>query len=594
MKLSLLIRLKKRVNKLYMNSLNLDIESYSRSDLISLFSLKPKFECAHVYTGKEKLTKQLLKAKDISNHQKLNIQMFIDTASTILIDFADKNKSDEQGGTWAQKKNNMLTSADGHYVIANSNTEAGKSASITGGRLTGSGTDAVPPGWLNPINIRTITTCMNIDTSFRNLYQTTTSSDFQFDLPDVQKKVTQMKITNLDIPMSFYGVMRSRGDSTLVITEAGKRNSMNMRTTNTNTQPMAIESEDISYNKVTGQWGQEFVQEVLKLHPCFSHIVGVNAVPTIYSLINTTDPNNMAVYSTYGSPEWQSSKFFKNTEFSFGWLVILPDGNYECEWQKSNNAADLVYYMNNSMAEAMPGILFHTDGTFLAYGLDNTIGEPSIEYGIDPSVDLTYNVDRASGKSVFSIPPEYSGNSVFVGGKNVISDLNLSIGEDIDYRWDGFHTYFLVNSAGGVILNDNMQLRLGWQLGFRQGDYVCNVAAPCVSEGVAMIVGPRYLFLSIDEGLKNYCTEFIAALSQYSMHENVIAKINTAYSMDNVGVYKASSDSGLDSQYNRTREYFGPGTITRLKIKLLDEYGRIVSLNNMDWSMSIVFVKLYD
>jgi len=185
-----------------------------------------------------------------------------------------------------------------------------------------------------------------------------------------------------------------------------------------------------------------------------------------------------------------------------------------------------------------------------------------------------------------------SETSVFKKGLNVTSELNWPA--NTASQREGFCVYFEVNAGGTLIATESLQQRLGWQLGFRKADYFQKVAVSCVSEGIAMISGPRYLFLSIDDGLKNYCNDFIAAFSQHSMHENVMTKINTAFSMDNVGVYKASSDSGLDNDYNRTRAYFGPGTISRLKIKLLDEYGREVSLNNMDWSMSIVFDKLYD
>ena len=578
-----------------MHRLNLDIHSYTESDLIKLFSLKNNFDMTHVHNGKDKLMNQLKKATKLTSEEKINIQMFIDNATTMLIDVTDKlaNQTDVKG-TWSQKKNTMMTAGGDHFIIANANTEAGKTADIASGRIAGSA--EVPPGWLNPINIRTVATCMNIDTRFRNLYQTTTSSDFQFDLPDIQKKVTHMRITNIDLPMSFYGVMRSRNDSTLVITEAAKRGSLNMRTNPSNAYPMAdtntnTDNTDASYNTLTGQWSREFVQSILKLHPCFSYMDEIN-IPTIYSLINTADSNNMG-YQTYGEgSEWQSAKFFKHPEFSFGWLVTLPDGNYECEWQKSNNSADLEFHMNEALSQAVPGILFHGDGTFLAYGIDNTSHEPTLDFGMNNTRDARYSVYRASGKSMFTIPSTMSESSVFKNGRNVTSELNWP--PNTTSQREGFHAYFAVNSGGSLMVNDTLQQRLGWQIGFRKADYFQKVLVPCVSEGVAMISGPRYLFLSIDDGVKNYCNEFIAAFSQHSMHENVMTKINTAFSMDNVGVYKASSDSGLDSHYNRTREYFGPGTITRLKIKLLDEYGRIVSLNNMDWSMSIVFDKLYD
>ena len=574
-----------------MHRLNLDIQSYTETDLIRLFSLKNNFDSTHVHIGKDKLMNQLKKAKEMTSEQKINIQMFIDNAATILIDVTDKstNQTNAQG-TWAQKKNNMVTAGGDHFIIANANTEAGKTADIAGGRIAGSA--EVPPGWLNPINIRTVATCMNIDTRFRNLYQTTSSSNFQFDLPDIQKKVTHMRITNIDLPMSFYGVMRSRNDSTIVITEAAKRSSLTMRTSASNDYSMSdADSSDASYNSLTGQWSQEFVQSVLKLHPCFSHKYETD-IPTIYSLINTTDSNKMTIYQTYGAGyEWQSANFFRNPDFSFGWLVTLPDGNYECEWQNSNNAADLEIHMNASLSQAIPGILFHSDGTFLAYGIDSS-QEPTIDYGMNDTREVRYSVYRASGKSMFTVPTTMLETSVFKMGRNVTSELNWPT--ITTSQREGFRLYFAVNAGGSLIVNDSLQQRLGWQIGFRKADYFQKVSDSCISEGVAMISGPRYLFLSIDDGLKNYCNDFIAAFSQHSMHENVMTKINTAFSMDNVGVYKASSDSGLDNHYNRTREYFGPGTITRLKIKLLDEYGRVVSLNNMDWSMSVMFDKLYD
>jgi len=42
------------------------------------------------------------------------------------------------------------------------------------------------------------------------------------------------------------------------------------------------------------------------------------------------------------------------------------------------------------------------------------------------------------------------------------------------------------------------------------------------------------------------------------------------------------------------REYFGPVTINKLKIQLLDEFGRIVDLNYMDFSFSILLTIAYD
>jgi hypothetical protein len=59
-------------------------------------------------------------------------------------------------------------------------------------------------------------------------------------------------------------------------------------------------------------------------------------------------------------------------------------------------------------------------------------------------------------------------------------------------------------------------------------------------------------------------------------------------------VYKSGQDDNYTDSLNRTREYFGPVDIQRLSVQILDEYGRILDLNNMDWSFILSFVCLYD
>ena len=49
-----------------------------------------------------------------------------------------------------------------------------------------------------------------------------------------------------------------------------------------------------------------------------------------------------------------------------------------------------------------------------------------------------------------------------------------------------------------------------------------------------------------------------------------------------------------DILYQSRRNYFGPVNIKRLHIKLYDELGRIVDLNNNDFSLSIQLEQLYD
>jgi len=109
-----------------------------------------------------------------------------------------------------------------------------------------------------------------------------------------------------------------------------------------------------------------------------------------------------------------------------------------------------------------------------------------------------------------------------------------------------------------------------------------------------MCSGPRYAYLSIDDHQKNSGNSFIAAFANSSLDNNIITRLNLSAVMEGVGVYKSSNDPGLNNQLNRTREYFGPVDIARLTIRIYDEYGRIIDLNNMDWSFALSFEKLYD
>jgi hypothetical protein len=149
-------------------------------------------------------------------------------------------------------------------------------------------------------------------------------------------------------------------------------------------------------------------------------------------------------------------------------------------------------------------------------------------------------------------------------------------------------------------METSIQLRLGWQLGFRAAEYVCtpstvlNTNATCVSEGICLIAGPRYGFLAIDDHQKNTGPAYMVAFGNSILQNNIITRINLAALQSKVGIYQSSSDEGLTTEVNRTREYFGPVDIQRLRVTLYDEYGRIIDLNNMDWSFSLAFEILYN
>ena len=69
---------------------------------------------------------------------------------------------------------------------------------------------------------------------------------------------------------------------------------------------------------------------------------------------------------------------------------------------------------------------------------------------------------------------------------------------------------------------------------------------------------------------------------------NILAKISMPYGKYEIG-YDDSSDF-----IPKTREYFGPVSVEKLHIQVVDELGRIVSFNNNDISILLDFECLYN
>ena len=106
--------------------------------------------------------------------------------------------------------------------------------------------------------------------------------------------------------------------------------------------------------------------------------------------------------------------------------------------------------------------------------------------------------------------------------------------------------------------------------------------------------GPRYGFIAIDDFQKNTGPVFVSLFKDSVSQDNIITRINLSELQADVGVYQNSNDPGLSTQLNRTREYFGAVDIQKLHLTLLNEYGKIIDLNNMDWSITLAIEILYN
>jgi hypothetical protein len=134
--------------------------------------------------------------------------------------------------------------------------------------------------------------------------------------------------------------------------------------------------------------------------------------------------------------------------------------------------------------------------------------------------------------------------------------------------------------------NTPLPLKLGWILGFRNGIYTGN--KNYVSEGVIDVKGPRYLFLVVDDYNNSVNNNFYSAFNSSILNKNILARISLQ-----INTFNVLEQNNL-SLVTTPREYFGPVNIQTMNVQLLDEYGRIVDLNNMDFSFCVTLTTVYD
>lgn len=219
-------------------------------------------------------------------------------------------------------------------------------------------------------------------------------------------------------------------------------------------------------------------------------------------------------------------------------IFIIPDGNY--------NSTDLINTINTLLCPLNP---------------DNTIQNPTSIYSyINLTLDIT---DSGSGTGKITISPigMYS---------NCVNSITLDFTRDINGHPD----------------NIDVSTKIGWNLGFIKTKYIGknSYIADTIVEPAAI----RYIYLAIDDYNNSTSSQFINVFQKNFMGNDIFARISLK------GSYFSLI---MESDYNivtEPRRYFGPVDIQRLRIRLLDEHGRILPMNNSNYSFCLDLKMLYD
>ena len=135
-------------------------------------------------------------------------------------------------------------------------------------------------------------------------------------------------------------------------------------------------------------------------------------------------------------------------------------------------------------------------------------------------------------------------------------------------------------------INQNIINTCGWILGFRLANYL-NIKEKIQSEALFDGGGDRYIYVAINDYQYNNNTLNTVCFDKSILNEEVIAKIPMING-------KLSLIVTEDNPLTKIRRYTGPINISKLHIKILDKFGFIIDLNNMDYSITIELEILYE
>jgi len=291
-------------------------------------------------------------------------------------------------------------------------------------------------------------------------------------------------------------------------------------------------------------------------------------LPLTYYAVSQQYENNCILF------QWESvpvTNYSNPPNYDRQYSLIIPDGNYRSAFQSGGGAL---------IESTINGILAGTE--------------------IVANTGLAFTSNPTSGRSIFACNSavDASGNRInaveYRGAMRIVFNVKSGI-----YRTAASAT----DVSATQVDTRPLPYFMGWQLGFRTAMYELrggldasgNFTVPqaAVSEGICFISGPRYLFLCIDDYNNNVNNYYAVAFQSSTIAPNIIARLNINQQMNVAGAYGLTGGESLATSLCRSREYFGPVNIERLRITLVDDLGRVIDLNNMDWSFSLMFECVY-
>tara|TARA_B110000046_G_scaffold16105_1_gene15469 strand:+ start:3346 stop:4821 length:1476 start_codon:yes stop_codon:yes gene_type:complete len=331
-------------------------------------------------------------------------------------------------------------------------------------------------------------------------------------------------------------------------------------------------------------------------------------IPSTYFQISKSKGNNffwfqwvdpVRLYLSQHDPSGIGSGDY--TPLPLWYYISIPDGNYlRVDMEKAINNQLLIATQPHN------AVVFLNDPSLN----DTSQCAPFQGHCAYPQV----KIDENSTRTVFSIvrgtvscSGDISGEiSTQLNNPEIATWFNLYFNRDSEMNGA---TLYSTNGdggdskySGGVVKEPKLNLHgyngilgnFGWILGYRLGVYTGSFAY--ISEGCYDAWGTKYLYIIVNDFNKNVNNFCIPSYNESMGKTNVLARISTnaVSGNDFSNGLSLTNNTVTNDKSIRKRFYFGPVNISRLELQIVDELGRTVDLNNMDYSMALNLICLYD
>jgi len=194
---------------------DLNIENYTRNELMEMFELPPNFDRNIIEIKETKLRDNIVNNNQLNKETKVQTLNFLTKAKNIIL---NEQKEPPKQNSVVEKLESFYNTS---YQLKSSRLEDPSEHMIQireDKPYLSSYPSEFFPGVINPIKKRTIRKNLNIDTRFRDNYYTSPPTNFNIQLPLNIDNVLQMQLSSIELPTSYYVVSKQYNNNYFTIT----------------------------------------------------------------------------------------------------------------------------------------------------------------------------------------------------------------------------------------------------------------------------------------------------------------------------------------------------------------------------------------